>query len=129
MSIPSHPQEHDMNMNMNMNMGSDRGVIAEFIPGQQHLQVQCKECKFIPDDTLEPEQVMDALLTDMEHWAIDMPDQKLSNFGAKAWLHVNRVVTGRALTGDLAQIENIAGYCMGTAKNYVKEIEKLRYRR
>ena len=110
-------------------MGSDRGVIAEFIPGQPHPQGQCKGCKFISDDTLEPDQIMDALLSDMQHWGIDMPDEKLSNYGAKAWLHVNRAITGRAITGDLVQIENIPGYCMGTAKKYVKEIEKLRYRR
>ena len=123
MNIPSHPQEH------HMNMGKDRGVTVEFTPGQPHPQVQCKECKFIPDDTLKPEQIMDSLRSDMEHRGIEMPDQKLGNYGAKAWLHVNRVITGRAMTGDLAQIKNIAGYCMGTAKNYVKEIEKLRHKR
>ena len=123
MSTASHSQEHDMNM------GSDRRVVAEFTPGQPHPGVRCKECKFIPDDMLEPELVMDALLSDMEHWGIDMPAQKLSYYGAKAWLNVNRVMTEKALTGDLVQIENIAGYCMGIAKEYLKQIEKLRYHR
>ena len=108
-------------------MSSDRGGIVEFTPGQPHPKDQCKRCKLIPDNMLEPDQIMDVLLSDMHHWGIDMPDQKLSNYGAKAWLHVNRVATGRAVTGDLAQIENIAGYCMGIAKKYVKEIEKLRH--
>lgn len=126
MTIPSHPQIQDMNIGEGGGGGGDKSRTVEFVPDSPHPKVQCTRCKIIPIDTMEAEQIWDALLSDMEHWVIDMPDQKLSNYGAKAWIHVNRVMTARAITGDLGQIGNIAGYCMGTAKKFVSEIENLR---
>jgi hypothetical protein len=94
-------------------------------PGMPHPKFQCPECKII-DTQLSPEQVMTAVVADAEHWGVDWAEEKRGIYGVEAMLSANKVMTGRAMRGDLTTVRNPAGFYMIVMKRYGDQLSGLK---
>ena len=74
---------------------------------------------------LAPDQVIEQIIADAEHWHVDWPDEKVGIYGVKAMLTANKVLTGMAVRGDLEDIANTAAYYVSIAKKYKKQVDEL----
>lgn len=109
--------------------------IQEHLPGPQpvpgpsglsqspvHLQKACRQCLFIPTD-LKGQAYFDALIEDARHFGVDDPEELFSFVEYRAMQHAHTVVTRKAKSGGLANVENIGGYYARIAKNFRAQLD------
>ena len=106
-------------------MNNDMTGVTPYEPGVPHPKSRCTRCVYIDKKGLTRKELIEAVISDAEHWGVDWVEQQLANYGVNAMFRAHRVLVGTALRGDLPNVASVAGLYIHMAKRFKEQEDGL----